>query len=421
MGQSYGCNLCTKPQEDKTSTLVSQNPKKSFKKFTYDQNLTNLNLAYNKVHKVSSLVDNMEDQSAVLSRRNEALSARLLHLPEPLAVTRTNTKTLVSMRTSDLENRHPVEKLLSPSKELSQKDFARFKIKSKSKKIKIKENHKIDQNIDFYEDLEASGVPGSLSEHNGKRSTLYKLNYTDGSWYNGELARTQNSDFLRQGYGKLHFANGSWYEGHWKTNKPHGYGHFRAQNGDSYKGDFWHGKFNGMGTYTFKTGSYYEGEWQDNLKHGKGIETVLEKNSKKLKICYKGFFKKGKKHGKGCLIWASGTEYEGYFASGEFEGTGVLKSSDGSLYKGEWFGGLRHGLGTLIYPNGDIYRGSFRNDMKSGEGRYTWKSDGKIYEGSYQDDVENGRGKLILPTGQVVISFFRDGKNFDSFLNLESE
>ena len=41
-------------------------------------------------------------------------------------------------------------------------------------------------------------------------------------------------------------------------------------NGDSYTGEWAHGKHNGEGIFQWSVGGKYEGQWKDNLMHGKG-------------------------------------------------------------------------------------------------------------------------------------------------------
>lgn len=44
----------------------------------------------------------------------------------------------------------------------------------------------------------------------------------------------------------------------------------------------------------------------------------------------------GKRHGKGKLVFKSGTSYEGDFVEGNYVGTGIMRFANGSTYDGEW-------------------------------------------------------------------------------------
>ena len=46
--------------------------------------------------------------------------------------------------------------------------------------------------------------------------------------------------------------------------------------------------------------------------------------------------------------------------------------------------------------DGTFFAGNFQDDMKTGEGRYTWK-DGKSYSGYWKDDFAFGTGIYTDP------------------------
>ena len=54
----------------------------------------------------------------------------------------------------------------------------------------------------------------------------------------------------------------------------------------------------------------------------------------------------------------------------------------GDKYHGYWKEGKRHGKGRHTWPNGDIYLGQFKNDKQHGIGNYTW-SNGEKYSGNF--------------------------------------
>ena len=81
----------------------------------------------------------------------------------------------------------------------------------------------------------------------------------------------------------------------------------------------------------------------------------------------------GKRHGKGKLVFKSGTTYEGDFVDGTYKGNGIMRFANGSTYDGEWDEGVRCGFGESTYANGDRYNGSFKFDKKHGEGTYKFK------------------------------------------------
>ena len=75
------------------------------------------------------------------------------------------------------------------------------------------------------------------------------------------------------------------------------------------------------------------------MRHGEGVFTYLNKD------VYSGWFKYGKKEGKGTYIFAD----------------------TGMRIKGEWENGTVK-IGEWIFPNGKTYKGNFKNNKPEGEG-----------------------------------------------------
>ncbi|RNF15349.1 central apparatus associated protein C1a-18 [Trypanosoma conorhini] len=64
------------------------------------------------------------------------------------------------------------------------------------------------------------------------------------------------------------------YDGDWHEDEMHGSGELRfLATGDVYRGQFAHGVFEGVGTYTWASGASYEGAWRSNRMHGLGTYT----------------------------------------------------------------------------------------------------------------------------------------------------
>lgn len=65
------------------------------------------------------------------------------------------------------------------------------------------------------------------------------------------------------------------------------------------------------------------------MQEGYGEETWTDGS------IYKGFYRRGKKHGKGGVFtWVDGTKYEGDFLNGSITGEGVMKYNNGKRYEG---------------------------------------------------------------------------------------
>ena len=68
------------------------------------------------------------------------------------------------------------------------------------------------------------------------------------------------------------------------------------------------------------------------MKHGLGIEINKEEGTR-----YEGFFKMGKHHGKGKLMYeATGDSYDGDWNENNIEGEGRFTFSNGDIYAGEF-------------------------------------------------------------------------------------
>ena len=60
---------------------------------------------------------------------------------------------------------------------------------------------------------------------------------------------------------------------------------------------------------------------------------------------YKGYWKRGKRHGYGEIIQPGSGSYKGFFKDDFYHGQGVMTYGFGDKYAGEWKDGVRHGQG----------------------------------------------------------------------------
>ena len=89
----------------------------------------------------------------------------------------------------------------------------------------------------------------------------------------------------------------------------------------------------------------YDGEWREGAFDGRGTYTTSQEAT-----IYVGTFKRGKRHGVGELLFASGTRYFGEFCDGKREGRGECSTAAGVTYSGQWLGGFIQGPGALCLP-----------------------------------------------------------------------
>jgi len=163
------------------------------------------------------------------------------------------------------------------------------------------------------------------------------------------------------------------------------------------------------------------------------IDTIMVENQKLDNgEIFTGTIKKGKRSGKGTMVWPNGDKYVGEWENDLFEGQGTFSQQSGEVYEGYWKAGKLNGHGKVMYPNGyyleaefindvangigkeiDVdnrrYEGMFKDGKKNGQGKMTWK-DGKVYEGEFSDNQMHGKGKMIRSDGSVYEGDFVKGK-----------
>ena len=145
------------------------------------------------------------------------------------------------------------------------------------------------------------------------------------------------------------------------------------------------------------------GDFINNLEEGFGqqINNIYE---------YKGEFKKGKKEGKGKIIYKnSGDWYEGEFIKDNFNGKGhyFWKKNDYE-YIGNYVNGIMEGNGVFKYGNKAIYKGEFKNGVKEGKGEWITKNNKII--GNFVNDLPHGMGYLEDNKGFSGYVQFNEGK-----------
>lgn len=87
---------------------------------------------------------------------------------------------------------------------------------------------------------------------------------------------------------------------------------------------------------------------------------------------YTGFFKYGKKHGKGTLIDSSGNTYVGDFRDDLLSGNIKVQFNSGYKFDGVWKDGTPYGIGTYLTPK-NIRFDNFFTDISSNMVPYDYK------------------------------------------------
>ncbi len=152
-----------------------------------------------------------------------------------------------------------------------------------------------------------------------------------------------------------------------------------------YDGNFKNGKLHGFGKIRYKDGSNFIGEFQKGKKHGKGT-MVFGSKSNKAGDKYVGEYREGKKDGQGIFTFSDGEKYDGEWKNDKRNGIGKNVWANGSMYIGEWKSNKQNGFGTFSFANGDRDVGQWIDNKLNGDA-VQYYSDGSIFrQGVFKDD-----------------------------------
>jgi hypothetical protein len=221
---------------------------------------------------------------------------------------------------------------------------------------------------------------------NGEGTYLYSNAKYWGKWKDGKA----------EGTGVLYFNDGStMYQGNFSNDKKNGFGIQAWSDGNRYEGNWIDDNRTGQGTFYWKDGDKYVGQFLNGQTTENGVTT--RKAIPKLCIsgdCYNGYGKFG----------FTNAVYEGYFKNGKREGKGKTIAWDGGIYEGDYVDGLPNGKGKYTFSDGSVYDGDWVDGNKTGKGKYVWgkgKWEGEYYEGDWVDFSRTGYGKYTKKDGTI--------------------
>lgn len=90
-------------------------------------------------------------------------------------------------------------------------------------------------------------------------------------------------------------------------------------------------------------------------------------------------------------------------------GVSIKKGEYGQKYEGYFKNGKRHGKGTLYYNGGDKYTGTFKNGFRDGKGTHLF-SNGDKYIGEFKEGWFHGRGKMIITNGKTYDGHWKESQ-----------
>ena len=117
-----------------------------------------------------------------------------------------------------------------------------------------------------------------------------------------------------------------------------------------------------MGTITFKNGDKYRGSFKDGHPCGYGTmhykNSLIGANGVVEDATYEGYFKGGKRDGKGTMTWVDHTSFTGTWRYDQ-RCEGEIKFINGNMYQGQFLNDKLHGFARLFLTTGIIFEGNF--------------------------------------------------------------
>jgi hypothetical protein len=201
---------------------------------------------------------------------------------------------------------------------------------------------------------------------NGKMHGKGTRYYYSGVIHTGEFVKG-----FRTGYGKSTYPDGKIEEGYFFENEFLG---TKPAPGPTQvqvkKEHLWFTIPYQKNTY-LKSQISYTGEVKDGMANGYGeadIRLTGNYQTNELYAKYKGYWKDNYHHGKGTLIFTSGSKYEGDFVNGQPYGKGTYTYEGGGNYTGDFVNGERQGQGVMTYRDGSKDEGKWVSDQFRGDG-----------------------------------------------------
>lgn len=147
-------------------------------------------------------------------------------------------------------------------------------------------------------------------------------------------------------------------------------------------------------------------------------EGVLVKETERGLTRYRGSFRNGEYNGYGRLTYIDeNAVYKGYWKAGKKDGRGTHWDADNNVYIGQWRNDRRNGQGVQAFAvegwtedqhsefwlteNTENYTGNFRNDVFYGQGTYRW-ADGTRYVGEWVANKKHGEGYFDYGFGNIA-------------------
>jgi hypothetical protein len=267
-----------------------------------------------------------------------------------------------------------------------------------------------------------------------------KKEYDSEEIFNFENINITWPKLRKRGHGIINYLNGYRFDGNFKKGRANGEGIIYDGNGDTiidglfkdgllingslfnryftYTGGFKNNTFDDYGEYRYNTfnkkimkeknfylqdGIEYKGYWKNGKKHGRGVMIYEYDNHKNMTKYYIGEWENDRKNGKGQLFYGKLDYYDGEWKNNARSGLGQIYKNGTLIFNGTWSDDKKSGKGISYNDNGTkLYEGEWLNDKKNGKGKLFY-DDGDYYEGNFANDKRHGYG-MVLSKGKIVCS-----------------
>ncbi len=218
------------------------------------------------------------------------------------------------------------------------------------------------------------------------------------------------TDGVMHGEGEYVWADGVRYKGEFVKNAVTGEGCYTWPSGAVYRGSVRRGLRHGTGSLVLLTGERYQGEWCDGQRHGSGTLWYGTTDRAMSKDDVEATDENGGDDVDNAASVAatasaedtttSVTPPEDKGESGYPSGTGVIShvfNGDAGVacYTGEWQRDRKHGRGCMKYASGNVYEGTWVDDTKQGQGTMSWICERERYRGEWCRGKPNGKGVMV--------------------------
>ena len=157
-------------------------------------------------------------------------------------------------------------------------------------------------------------------------------------------------------------------------------------------------------TSRFNWGYRYVRDWKEGVgAHGYGKEYSYDDDDQYEVASYEGWFKDGKRDGRGKDYSNGELRYEGWFEDGQRNGFGHTFNPGGALYDRNGYstheGLFNRGRRAEYWLSGElVYDGDFKDGKRHGQGKEYWLSGELVYDGDFKDDERHDRASSTSPT-----------------------